>query len=240
MSETMGTGASVTRTHRAFAAALVVVLLLWNNVVVPRLPSGSYALVNGAAAGLLLVAARSTGLSWEQLGLSRGGLPSGLRWGAASFAVVTAAYATALAIPALRPLLADDRVLGLGAREVATEVLVRIPLGTVLWEEVAFRGVLLAALLRVLPVRRAVVGAAAVFGLWHIRPTLGGVAANDLTDTPWLLGLAVLVGCTATGAAGLLFTWLRLRSGSLLAPAMLHLATNAVGVLAATVAHRVG
>jgi membrane protease YdiL (CAAX protease family) len=37
-----------------------------------------------------------------------------------------------------------------------------------------------------------------------------------------------------------LFTWLRLRSGSLLAPALLHLATNTLGTVAAAVAHRLG
>jgi membrane protease YdiL (CAAX protease family) len=48
----------------------------------------------------------------------------------------------------------------------------------------------------------------------------------------------VLVGCLGTTAAGTLFTALRLRSGSLLAPALLHLATNSLGVGAAATAHR--
>jgi membrane protease YdiL (CAAX protease family) len=37
-----------------------------------------------------------------------------------------------------------------------------------------------------------------------------------------------------------LFAWLRVRSGSLLAPVLLHLATNALGTLAAAAAHRLG
>ena len=41
-----------------------------------------------------------------------------------------------------------------------------------------------------------------------------------------------------TAAAGLLFAWQRLRSGSLLAPALLHLATNSVGLGAAAAAIR--
>jgi membrane protease YdiL (CAAX protease family) len=50
-------------------------------------------------------------------------------------------------------------------------VLLRIPVGTVAWEEIAFRGVLQAALRRVLAEPAAIAVGSAVFGLWHIRPT---------------------------------------------------------------------
>jgi membrane protease YdiL (CAAX protease family) len=46
------------------------------------------------------------------------------------------------------------------------------------------------------------------------------------------------VACLATAAAGVLFSWLRLRSGSLLAPGLLHVATNSMGTLAAAAALR--
>ncbi|MFW3170965.1 CPBP family intramembrane glutamic endopeptidase [Geodermatophilus sp. CPCC 206100] len=232
--------APASRRHRAFAAALVGVLVLWNNVVVPRVPDSSYVLVNGAATGVLLAAARWTGLSWSDLGLSRRRLAAGLGWGGVAFAVVALALAVAVAVPLLRPLLTDARAADLAAGDVAAEVLVRIPLGTVLWEEVAFRGVLLAALLRVLPTGRAVGVTAAVFGIWHIRPTLSGIAANDLVDAAWTRTLAVLGVCVFTAVAGALLSWLRLRSGSLLAPALLHLATNTLGTVAAVAAHRLG
>jgi membrane protease YdiL (CAAX protease family) len=154
--------------------------------------------------------------------------------------LVAAGYAGALAVPAVRPLLADARVAGLGPGEVAGDVLVRIPFGTVLWEEVAFRGALLAVLTRVLPVRVATAVAAAVFGLWHVRPALRGLDANDLAHGPAARVAAVALVVAGTAAAGVLFTWLRLRSGSLLAPALLHLATNTLGTLAAVGAHRLG
>jgi hypothetical protein len=60
--------------------------------------------------------------------------------GGAASVLVGAGYAVALALPAVRPLLADARVAGAGAGEIAGTGFVRIPLGTVLWEEVAFRG----------------------------------------------------------------------------------------------------
>ncbi|WP_324277875.1 type II CAAX prenyl endopeptidase Rce1 family protein [Blastococcus brunescens] len=97
---------------------------------------------------------------------------------------------------------------------------------------------LLAALIRVVSVRAAAVMSAVVFGIWHIRPTLGALAANDLVDGPVQRVVAVGLGCLVTAVAGGVFTWLRLRSGSLLAPALLHLATNSLGALAAVVAHR--
>ena len=223
----------------AFATALVLVLSAWNNVVVTRLPGypGSYVVANVAAAGALLAAARVSRLSREDLGLARRRLPAGLSWGGASFALVACGYAVALAVPGLRPLLTDARVAGLDGGELAYQVLVRIPLGTVLWEEVAFRGVLLAALSRLVSVRAATAASAAVFGIWHIRPTLSALAANDLVGGPVLRALAVLLACLFTALAGVLFACLRLRSGSLLAPALLHLAANTLGTLAAAVAH---
>jgi membrane protease YdiL (CAAX protease family) len=223
----------------AFATALVLILSAWNNVVVTRLPGypGSYVVANVAAAGALLAAARVSRLSWEDLGLARRRLPAGLSWGGASFALVACGYAVALAVPGLRPLLTDARVAGLDGGELAYQVLVRIPLGTVLWEEVAFRGVLLAALSRLVSVRAATDASAAVFGIWHIRPTLSALAANDLVGGPVLRALAVLLASLFTALAGVLFACLRLRSGSLLAPALLHLAANTLGTLAAAVAH---
>jgi uncharacterized protein len=225
-----------------FAASVAVLLGAWNNVVITRMPGypQSYVAVNLAATGLLLVGARVVGITWQELGLDRRRARAGLRWGGACVAVVAAGYAVGLAVPVLRPLLADERLAGADAAELAYQTLVRIPLGTVLWEETAFRSVLLAALVRVVSLRAAVVLSATLFGIWHIRPTLSAAAANDLLDGPPGLVLAVLLGCAFTATAGVLFAWLRLRSGSLLAPVLLHLATNSLGALAAAAAHRLG
>ena len=43
----------------------------------------------------------------------------------------------------------------------------------------------------------------------------------------------VLMAVLATGAAGFVFTWLRRRSGSLIAPIALHWSLNGLGALAA-------
>jgi membrane protease YdiL (CAAX protease family) len=230
------------RAVRSLLGPLVVLLAVWNNVVVPRLPGrpGVYEGVNGTATAVLVGVAGTAGLSPAELGLARDRLRAGAAWGAAPSAVVASGLAAGLAVPSLRPLLRDARVAGLDDGAVAYRALLRIPFGTVLWEEVAFRGVLLAALSRLLPVPRAGVLGSAVFGVWHIRPALRGLAANDLAAGPVATSAAVLLVCLGTAAAGLLFTWLRLRSGSLLAPVLLHLATNSAGTLAAAAAGRLG
>jgi membrane protease YdiL (CAAX protease family) len=224
----------------AFAASTAFLLAAWNNVVVTRVPGhpASYVPGNLAATALLLTAARAEGIAWPQVGLDPGRLREGVRWGGPGSAAVAACYAIGLTVPAARTLLADARVAGADGAEIAYEVLIRIPLGTVLWEETAFRGVLLASLLRVMPPRPAIAASAAVFGIWHIRPTLSATAANELASGPFGRLAAAFWGCAGTAAVGLLFTGLRLRSGSLLAPVLVHAATNCLGLLVAVAAHR--
>jgi membrane protease YdiL (CAAX protease family) len=230
------------RKAAAFAASTALLLGAWNNVVVTRLPGypASYVPGNLGATALMLTGARAVGLTWQELGLDPRRLRHGWRWGGRGSAVVAAGCAVGLAVPAARPLLADARVAGVDGREIAYQVLIRIPFGTVLWEETAFRGILLAALLRLLPRRTAIGASAAVFGLWHVRPTLSAATANGLAEGMPGRAAAVLSGCAVTAAAGVLFARLRLRSGSLLAPVLLHAATNCLGLVAAAAAHRIG
>ena len=225
------------RGARILVAVLVPTLAAWNNVVAHRLSRRGYVAVNGAAAAALLAAARTAGISGPELGLDLRNARAGVRLGASCTAPVAAAYAVALALPAARPLLRDERAAG---RSLGFEILVRIPVGTVLWEEVAFRGVLDAALCRLLPAGRAAAAGAALFGLWHVRPTMDALAANGLGTSRLRTVAAVLAACSGTAAAGVLFTGIRRRSGSLLAPLVLHLGVNAPGLLAAAAAHRRG
>jgi len=148
-------------------------LAVWNNLVVHRLPAfpGSYVVANAAATATALAAARWAGSSWAELGLARRSLPAGLRCGGACAVVVTAGYAVTLALPAFRPLLADARVAGRDGADLAYQALVRIPVDTVLWEEVAFRGVLLAVLLRLVSLPTATTSATRRRGVGLRRST---------------------------------------------------------------------
>jgi len=217
------------------------VLAAYNNLVGAQAWHGQwYPAVNAAAAAGALGAAVASGLTPGELGLGRDRVRAGLRLGAAAAAPVVAAYGVAVLVPATRPLLDDQRVAGLDGRQLAHQVLVRIPVGTVMWEEIAFRGVLQASLRRVLPEPWAGVVGASVFGLWHIRPTAGALAANGLATGRRARILAVTGVVAGTAGAGALLSVLRERSGSLAAPVVLHLAANCVGPLASAAARRPG
>jgi CAAX protease family protein len=139
-------------------------------------------------------------------------------------------------VPATRPLLNDQRVAGLDRRQLAYQVLLRIPVGTVAWEEIAFRGVLHAGLRRVLGEPAAIAVGSAVFGLWHIRPTAEALAVNRLAVGRGARITAVTSVAAGTAGAGALFCLLREGSGSLAAPVVLHMAANFVAPLASVLA----
>ena len=221
------------------AVAIVVAVLAVHNVAGNVLvPSSWYVPVNlGVAVGLVSLALVSH-LSDAELGLDPSAAPAGVAAGGAVALVVAAALLVAVLLPPTRPLLADQRVAGVGPAELAYRALVRIPLGTVVLEEVGFRGVLLGLLMRETSSGRAVAVSSALFGLWHILPTLGALGVNDLASTPAGRLGAVAAAVAVTAAAGVGFCWLRLRTGSLLAPALAHTATNSLATVAAYVVLR--
>lgn len=215
---------------------LAAFLAVWNNGAnrVPGFARTSVP-VNLALAAALLALARRQGLSWAALGLGGAAVGRGLLAGAVVAAPVAAGYALALASRRLRPLLRDARVAELGPRALAFGALVRVPWGTVVPEEVAFRAVLLALWSAEQPVAVAVAGSSAVFGLWHVVPTLAMLDANGVQSHRQR---AVAGAVLATAVAGAGLCALRLLTGSLVAPILVHLATNSLGLLAAAAANR--
>ena len=223
----------------AFAAAACIVLAGYNNLVGLRpWHRRWYPVVNGCAAAAALAAAAASGLTADDLGLGRDRLRAGLGLGSAAAAPVVAAFGLAALTPATRPLLDDQRIAGLNRRQLAYDVLLRIPVGTVAWEEIAFRGVFRAALRRVLAEPAATAVGSAVFGLWHIRPTAEALAVNRLAADRGARITAVTAVAAGTAGAGALLSLLRDRSGSLAAPVLLHLAANCAGPLASALARR--
>lgn len=187
-------------------------------------------------AAALLTYGRSAGLTAADMGLARRDAPRGLALGAVAGGVVIASLAAALLTPAAAPLLRDQRIAGLDAQALAAWTLVRIPLGTVLLEEVAFRGVLYGLLTRNGSTARAVAGSSAVFGVWHVVPTWLALQANVAAASPLTTAATIGGSVLATAGAGAAFCALRLRSGSLVAPMLAHVATNAGAAIAAYIA----
>jgi membrane protease YdiL (CAAX protease family) len=219
--------------NRAFAVSVAAVLATYNNVV-GRHPWHNrwYVPLNAGATGAVLAAAVASGLTSADLGLGPGSWRLG-RAGTGWTSAVAAGWLLIATVPASRPVLADKRSAGLNGRGVAYQAAVRIPVGTVLWEEVAFRGVLQASLRRVLPVPAAIAVTSGVFGLWHIRPTWQALRTNNLTDDRRQAVARVSAVCAGMAASGALLSWLRERSGGLAAPIALHLVTNSGGAIAA-------
>ena len=223
----------------ALAAVLAAFLSVYNNVIGNRpWHRRWYVPANLAATAMLLAIARGRGLSPSELGLTPARAPAGARLGALLGAVVVYCVAVAAATPATRPCLRDARVAGLTWQGVAYQTVVRVPVGTVLWEEVAFRGVLLASFSRVLSTPGAVATTSALFGVWHIRPTLDALRINQVAAGPIRTTAAVAASVAITALAGALLTGLRRRTGGLLAPALVHVAANSASTVAAAIAAR--
>ncbi|MTV25632.1 CPBP family intramembrane metalloprotease [Nitriliruptoraceae bacterium ZYF776] len=220
---------------------LATALTAWS--VVGNLVVGErcYTRRNVALTLVLLAVAWAAGLDAVDLGLAVPALAGGLRWGAAGAAVVLAGLAVAVVasfrVPAVARLL-DDRRGDLPPRELVRHSLIRIPLGTAMFEEVAFRGVLLAALLAVTAPPTAAVVSSVVFGLWHVAPTAVALRVNGVDPRSAAGVRAVLAGVVVTTVGGFVFAWLRLGAASLLAPVLVHVATNVGSLLAAAVRRR--
>ncbi|MEV6986559.1 CPBP family intramembrane glutamic endopeptidase [Sphaerisporangium sp. NPDC051017] len=254
--------APVLKTDSAFARVVVpgVGVLVAANVLNNRVARRLAPLTSAVAAGTLVALARRAGLTWQEMGFTD---PTrGAKIGGALAAAVAVVYTAGVLTPRTRPLLLDERALRLSRARLAEEVLVQVPLGTVLLEEVAFRGVLPAALRRACGPVASVAGASALFGLWHVLPSLdmasanpslgrlasgeagsarpgaGSVGSEAGSARPGAGAVRVVAGSVAaTGLAGVAFHELR-RRGGLLAPALLHLATNTLGYVAGRAARR--
>jgi membrane protease YdiL (CAAX protease family) len=187
----------------------------------------------------LLACARLAGLGWAQLGLGRDRLASGCRWGLGAIGVVAGAYVVGVLLPLTRPAFEDDRY-DLPLPEALLSAFVVIPLGTVVLEELAFRSVLWGFLSRHLGQWQVLLTTSVLFGFWHLLPALLGGGGSGVSGTVGQAGdAALVVGTVAfTTLGGLVFGELRRRSGSVLASAGAHWATNALGVLFGLVARR--
>jgi membrane protease YdiL (CAAX protease family) len=222
----------------AVLGTLVVSNVMANQV----LPSWAYIPWNcTVAVVLVLIAVRLDGATANDLGLATRRLPDGLRWGAAVSAGLLAVYLIGLALPFTRELFNDDRA-DVGLSALLWRTLVAIPLGTVLMEEIAFRGVLPAMFRRRTAEHpngalRADIYAALLFGVWHVLPSLDLTESNqalgDLLPGPVGVIAAIAAGVVGTAFAGMVLSWLRNRSGSLAAPAMVHIASNSIGFVLA-------
>ncbi|MFD4460578.1 type II CAAX prenyl endopeptidase Rce1 family protein [Nocardia sp. NPDC058480] len=224
--------------HAYIDIAVVVVVLAGTNLIAHFTTAWANIVIVPIAAVALLALMRKRGLGWSELGLSPRHWKRGTVYALGAVAIVLTAVAIGALLPLTRPFFLADRYATISGALIASMIV--IPLQTVIPEELAFRGVLHGTLDRVLGVRGLFAAGSLMFGLWHIASSFGltsgnkglaGIVGGGLLGQ--LAGIALAVAATA--AAGVVFTWLRRRSGSLLAPIALHWSLNGAGALAAAV-----
>ena len=216
-------------------------VLAYGYIIVRLVPSAVYVPVNLAAAGLAVALVHAGGAGWDDLGLAREKLGSGLRLGFLTVLPIAAVVATGVALTVSRQFFVEARFADLGTAQTLYELLIRIPLGTALAEELIFRGALLGLFLRRHTFLKAALLSSLAFGLWHVVTAMGSVqsnAAGEVLASPAAQAAGVAATVVATGAAGMVFCWLRRRSGSVLAPAITHAALNGLAVVGGLVVAR--
>lgn len=193
------------------------------------LPKRYYSLVNLLVSlGSLGFGIWVLGLSLGDVGLSPEHLLTGLLVGVMAGTVVIGAAFGLSYIPMFRQYFTDKPKLKPGHLDMLGELLWRIPFGTALSEEILFRGVVLGML--VANSTAAVIVSAGLFGLWHIAPTLRNFrdspSLQRLVDSDLRFGGHIVATVLVTAFAGVVFALLRVWTGSLLAPWLVHVALN--------------
>ncbi len=212
----------------AVVAVLVVVNLLTN-----RWAKRHYLPICLVATAVLFAMARLDAITWAQLGLARETWREGLLWSFVVVGAVLVFYAVAAALPWTRKGFADKRAAEGGWLMMLYHSMIRIPFGTALLEETAFRAVLLAVAVSVWGWWTGVVVSSLIFGFWHVLPSLDFHHSHEATAALGNGRLAkarsVIATVIGTAAAGVGFCVLRGLSGSLLPALALHAALNSIG-----------
>ena len=185
------------------------------------------ALAIGSTFALLWFSFRGLGLTATELGLSNSWLS--LAYGAGAILAFTLGLGLAYKLPFLHDFFEDARAKDLSMRRLARKTLVEIPLITVVLEEILFRGLLLGWLLTQYSTITAVILCSVVFGLWHVLP---GIQFSKENKKAGAVIPTILSTVLVTGISGITFCALRIMSGSIIAPMMLHYATNSGGFVA--------
>jgi uncharacterized protein len=197
------------------AVSLAAALVGWS-LVAPRLPARWHPVPPAVLGTTLAVLTRAP------LGLRPPPAWTGLRLGLAVAAPAALGIAATTTLPPVRDAMAGRELPGATLRWLA----VGIPLGTVWSEEASFRGALGTVAADAFGPLTGRLLQSAAFGLSHIADAHG-------------TGEPVVPTVLATGAAGWLFALLYERSGSLIAPMLVHLAVNEAGAVAALAVQRI-
>lgn len=220
----------------AFLAAVNVIL----NRIVPA-PLAVPAALAAAAAAVQLGFRAGAGV--REQGLSADAVAGGTRAGLAAAVPIALFVGLGALFPPTRRFFRDARVTQATPAKAAYELLVRIPLATAAGEELMFRSALEGILARNRSPLQAALISAPLFGVWHVLPALDRLHSNPGLTSVHKGGIArraavvaCTIGITATASLGL--SLLRRRSGSVVAPILVHYGINAGGFAGGWIAAR--
>ena len=227
------------RQRRLIALGVAIAVLAVSNVMSNRiLPSWAYVPWNLSMAFVLLGIAYRGGAGPVAVGLGIRHWHRPVGVGLLLFGGTALLFALGMIVPATQSAFIDTRIGDADVAQMLWVVLVQIPLGTVVLEEVAFRGVL-PALMGASPAIRwrwiPVLGASLLFGLWHILPSIGIDNANAavggaLGHNQVLTTTLAVVSMTIAGVAMCALAHL---GKGIKTTMLLHWATNSLGFFAA-------
>jgi CAAX protease family protein len=183
-----------------------------------------------SAVGMLLIS-RLAGATTEQQGLALESAPRGVRIGVVIGAPVVATMAAAAYIPSTQKFFRDERIIGADGPSALYELFIRMPLATAIGEELMFRSALEGILRSRRSSLQALLTSAALFGIWHTLPALDRLRSNPgaraVHKDNNVLKVVVVTGvCCATAGAAVALSYLRQKTGSVLAPIIVHYAIN--------------
>ncbi len=224
------------RTRPSFVVLILVVITTVLNIAVRSVSGLTQIVFFIAALFLMAYLCWASGMNLRSIGVTSGKLKYVLLWCVsgtiAIFGIVYLAYI----------INADWFLDSRYDRDMVSTLIyifIGIPLLTVFFEELLFRGILWGYIRDHWNAKRATIVSSALFGLWHVLASRG-MDKSFLIDAgiPKTAALPLLIGATvvATFCAGVLLCELRRRTESLWVPIIFHWAINASAVAMAYLA----
>lgn len=166
------------------------------------------------------------GLSFADIGLSRSHIGSGLKYGLLAIGVVLVGFLIAYLVA---PALFQDNRYNNSLPVALYSSLFILPLKIVIFEELAFRGILPALLKGVgAELVTLIIVSSLLFGLWHILSAPRGDSLSVAHFSSWTTLAGVFV---ITSVGGAVFYLLRYQSDSLISSILAHWFINGFAIV---------
>jgi membrane protease YdiL (CAAX protease family) len=212
-------------------------LVFYNNIVNLIPPAMHTRLYVGLNVIVLLVvcscAYKFWGFRMADAGIRRGGLWTSLGYGICLVAIIIIPLFIGLwMLPRIGVSLPAIRLDEMAQEGLVSRLLIRIPLGTAIFEEMLFRGIFLGLLLKELRPQGALLSSSLMFGVWHIVPALK-VMFRNFGVSSVLPGTGMFIlGILGAVIAGYFFGWVRIRTNNIIGPVIAHLLINDIALVA--------